>query len=157
MAVALAQIGEFSFILADDRAASWALLTPAATNALVAAAIVSIILNPLLYRLVDPIERWLRGASGAVALASAAHADSRRRPGGRAASASARHRAVIVGYGPVGRTVVRLLRENGIEPTVIELNMETVRALREDGRRRGLRRRHPAETLKAAGAAARAT
>jgi CPA2 family monovalent cation:H+ antiporter-2 len=29
--------------------------------------------------------------------------------------------------------VTRLLRENGIEPTVIELNMETVRQLRQDG------------------------
>lgn len=40
----------------------------------------------------------------------------------------------IVGYllGPTGRTVTRLLRENGIEPTVIELNMETVRQLRQD-------------------------
>ena len=40
---------------------------------------------------------------------------------------------MVVGYGPTGRTVVRLLRENGIAPTVIELNMDTVRALRQDG------------------------
>ena len=38
-----------------------------------------------------------------------------------------------IGYGPTGRTVVRLLRENGIEPTVVELNIDTVRALREEG------------------------
>jgi CPA2 family monovalent cation:H+ antiporter-2 len=44
-----------------------------------------------------------------------------------------RHRAVVVGYGPVGRTVTRLLRENDIEPTVVELNLETVRRLREEG------------------------
>ena len=35
--------------------------------------------------------------------------------------------------GPTGRTVVRLLRENSIAPTVIELNMDNVRALRQDG------------------------
>ena len=43
----------------------------------------------------------------------------------------ARRRAVVVGYGPTGRTMTRLLRENGIEPVVIELNMDTVRLLRE--------------------------
>ena len=46
-----------------------------------------------------------------------------------------RFRAVVVGYGPVGRTLVRLLRENGIEPTVIEMNLDTVRRLRVEGQR----------------------
>ena len=41
-------------------------------------------------------------------------------------------RAVVVGYGPISRTVTRLLRENEIEPTVIELNMETVRQLKKE-------------------------
>ena len=40
---------------------------------------------------------------------------------------------MVVGYGPTGRTVTRLLRENGIQPTIIELNMDTVRALRQEG------------------------
>jgi CPA2 family monovalent cation:H+ antiporter-2 len=43
------------------------------------------------------------------------------------------HRAVLIGYGPTGRTVARMLKENGIEPTVIEINIETVRELREHG------------------------
>jgi CPA2 family monovalent cation:H+ antiporter-2 len=38
----------------------------------------------------------------------------------------------VVGYGPTGRTVTRLLRENEIEPTVIELNIETVRQLKKE-------------------------
>jgi len=38
--------------------------------------------------------------------------------------------AVVVGAGPIGRNVAHLLRENGVEPAVIELNMETVRELR---------------------------
>ena len=42
-------------------------------------------------------------------------------------------RAVVVGYGPTGRTVSRLLRENGVSPTIVELNMDTVRALRDEG------------------------
>src|SRR5262249_60562907 len=40
-----------------------------------------------------------------------------------------------VGYGPVGRTLVRLLQENEVEPTVVELNLETVHRLRADGLR----------------------
>ena len=47
--------------------------------------------------------------------------------------ASLSHRAVVVGYGPVGQTVTRLLQENNIEPTIIELNRDTVRCLREAG------------------------
>jgi CPA2 family monovalent cation:H+ antiporter-2 len=46
---------------------------------------------------------------------------------------SATHRAVVVGYGPVGRTVTRLLRENEIAPTLIEMNVDTVRELRAAG------------------------
>ena len=39
----------------------------------------------------------------------------------------------MVGYGPTGRTVTRLLRENGFAPTVIDLNVNTVRELRDQG------------------------
>jgi CPA2 family monovalent cation:H+ antiporter-2 len=44
-----------------------------------------------------------------------------------------RHRAVVIGYGPVGRTVARLLRENDVTPTIIDLNIETIRTLQEAG------------------------
>ena len=36
-----------------------------------------------------------------------------------------------MGYGPTGSTVTRLLRENGFEPTVVDLNVTTVRELRD--------------------------
>ena len=53
-----------------------------------------------------------------------------------------RHRAVVIGYGPTGRTVVRLLRENGIAPTVDRAE-HGHRARAAAGRhRRGLRRCH---------------
>ena len=58
VAISLSQIGEFSFILAT-LGRELGVLTAAATNALVATAIVSIVLNPLLYRAVRPIERWI--------------------------------------------------------------------------------------------------
>jgi CPA2 family monovalent cation:H+ antiporter-2 len=121
VAIALAQIGEFSFILAS-LGRELGLLTPAATNALVAASIVSIVLNPLWYRAIPAIESWWRARSPANLPASV----DAEPPDG----AEARRRAIVVGYGPTGRTAVRLLVENGIIPSVIDLNLETVRTLR---------------------------
>ena len=118
--VALAQIGEFSFILAA-LAQQLGLLPAEAMNTIVATSIVSIVLNPLLYRLLP--------SSGAAPSLGDAHAAEP----AAVSTASPAHRAVVVGYGPTGRALTRLLRANGIEPTVIELNMDTVRALRDEG------------------------
>ena len=128
VAIALAQIGEFSFILAT-LGRELGLLTSAATNTIVAVAIVSIVLNPLLYRAIKPLERWVTRRSQRDVPASARTQAAESTPPARAA----RHRAIVVGYGPTGRTVVRLLRESAIAPTVIDLNVESVRALRADG------------------------
>ncbi len=131
VAVALAQIGEFSFIL-TSLGKVLGVFTEGATNTLVAVSILSIVMNPLLYRSVPVIERramrwprvWqlLNGSTGM----TAQDPDTRVRP-------QARYRAVVVGYGPTGRTVTRLLRDNEVQPTVVELNMDTVRELRAQG------------------------
>ena len=120
VAVSLAQIGEFSFILAA-LGRQLGVLPEAAINTLVAAAMVSITLNPLLYRLIGPFERWL--ARFGVTTAAYDDADG-------LADSAPRHRAIVVGYGPVGQTVTQLLLDNEIVPTVIELNLDTVRRLR---------------------------
>ena len=126
IAVALAQIGEFSFIVAAV-GAQLGLVTDDVRNTLIATAMVSIAVNPLLYRAVKPLERWVpqrRTAADAPAGA----------PGERSpADDDPRHRAVVIGYGPVGRTVARLLRQNDITPTIVDLNIDTVRALRDEG------------------------
>jgi len=122
---ALAQIGEFSFILAA-LARELRVLPEAASNILVAVSIASIVVNPAAARLVRPAERWL---SRWRMFRPQGEAEDR----GASSSIAPEDRAVVVGYGPTGRTVARLLRENGIAPTVIELNLETVRALRQDG------------------------
>lgn len=132
VAVALAQIGEFSFILATV-GRQLGILPAGASNALVAAAIVSITVNPMLYRAIDPMAGWLERQSwmprswiaGHHAAAQAANAELQ--PAGR-------RRAVVVGYGPVGRTLIRLLRENEIEPTVIELNHKMFEHLKGAGK-----------------------
>ena len=130
VAVALAQIGEFSFMLSRV-GRDLGVLTEEAGNVIVAVAILSIVFNPILYRLIKPWDRW-----------TLAHPLFRRVvdrsvTGERAdippPAADAAHRAVVVGYGPTGRTVTRLLRENGFEPIVIDMNVNTVRELREQG------------------------
>ena len=123
VAVALAQIGEFSFIVAN-LGTQLGVLPAAATDVLIAAAIVSITFNPLLFRAIGLLEPRLSRRTGAPPQAEPAPRQARRPPS---------HRAIVVGYGPVGRTVSRLLRENEITPTVIELNVDTVRALRASG------------------------
>ena len=126
VAVALAQIGEFSFMLATV-GRDLKVLDPGGTNALVAAAIISISVNPLLYRAVDPIAARARRASAGADSPTVPAPDRGDRPSGT------RHRAIVVGYGPSGQSVTRLLRENGIAPTLIDLNLDVVRQLRDDG------------------------
>jgi CPA2 family monovalent cation:H+ antiporter-2 len=131
VAVALAQIGEFSFMLATV-GRDLGVLTTDATNALVAASITSIVLNPIAYRTIRPIERSLKARPRLWAILNREPAsDLRSAVAPRTADAS--HRAVVIGYGPTGRTVVRLLRDNDIVPTVIELNIAAVRALKDEG------------------------
>ncbi|MBS0630809.1 MAG: cation:proton antiporter [Verrucomicrobia bacterium] len=129
VSVVLAQIGEFSFILAT-MGRQLNILPENAANILVASAILSITLNPLTYRLLPAIERWLEryapGFTRWVARRAAGTAGENQ----PAPATSGAHRAIVIGYGPVGQTVTRLLKENDIAPTIIELNVETVQKLK---------------------------
>ncbi len=131
VAAALAQIGEFSFILAS-LGTDLGILPPAAMNVIVAVSIISIVLNPLLYRLVGPLERRASRRRGIWKFLNALTPLDDALPA-RAGRDASKHRAVVVGFGPTGRTLMRLLKDNGIEPSIIELNMDTVRELREGG------------------------
>ncbi len=129
VAFSIGQIGEFSFIL-SVLGRDLAILPPEAMNIVVAVSIASITLTPLLSRMADPAERWL-GRSGMFGTARTRNEEPATDP--RSSSLNPRERAVVVGYGPTGRTVARLLRDNDISPTVIELNMDTVKALQQEG------------------------
>jgi CPA2 family monovalent cation:H+ antiporter-2 len=112
---ALSQVGEFSFIL-GAAAKELGVINDDGWNALVAVSIISIALNPTVYRLAR------KATGGASTLSPAAEQES----------VDAR-RCILVGYGPVGRTVRRILREYDAIVTVIELNLATVRRLRAQG------------------------
>lgn len=140
IAVALAQIGEFSFLLADE-ALRHDVLTAEGQSLLVACALLSISLNPLLFRLIDPLERWLRAqprlwrilssrseARGAeLNLGTLARLNEAREAEAKPVT------AVIIGYGPVGRTASRILKEFGVVPVVVDLNLDTIRSLTDAG------------------------
>lgn len=132
VAVALAQIGEFSFILATA-GRDMGVLGESGANTIVAAAIISISLNPLLYRLIGPLEQRARHTRLWQIL------EARSKPnalGGEAVPglhSVSRDRAIVVGYGPTGKTLVRLLIDNEIDPFVVEMNIHTVRQLQADG------------------------
>jgi CPA2 family monovalent cation:H+ antiporter-2 len=133
VALALAQIGEFSFLLATLGRQVGA-LPDSAMNPIVAAAIISIMLNPVLYRWGERLERFIERHPRlwrALNRKAASERDSQLEFDREVNPA---HRAVIVGYGPIGQMVFRILQQRGIEPTVIEMNIETQRRLRSEGR-----------------------
>jgi CPA2 family monovalent cation:H+ antiporter-2 len=132
VAAALAQIGEFSFLLADV-ATDLGALPAAAMNPLVATAIISIIFSPAIYRTVEPLEAYLKRHRRLWAILNRRSVRERERTGAPISSPDALPRAVVVGYGPIGRLVSRILRDRGIEPTVIEMNISTYRHLRSEG------------------------
>ena len=138
VALGLAQIGEFSFILSEVARKS-GLMPEAGHNVLVGGAILSITLNPILFRSLDSIERWLRRHPRLWAVLNARAQRSVVQVNVAAADQIARHDAetqrlaVVVGYGPVGQTVNRLLRDAGLVTVVIDMNSDTVLELQRQG------------------------
>lgn len=153
VSAALAQVGEFSFILAA-LGRHLEIIPLEISNAVVAAAIVSISLNPLLYRVVDAFDAWcarnprLTRWTQESALIDGPESATAVEPGTEGARLA---RAVVVGYGPVGQTVCRLLKSNGVEASVIEMNLETVKRLRMQGIEAVYGDAGHPETLRAAG------
>jgi CPA2 family monovalent cation:H+ antiporter-2 len=132
ISASLAQIGEFSFILAA-LAVSLELLPPAAQSLIVAGALLSITLNPFVFRAIEPIERWVRGRREL--------AEALERPAGELATLPEtadeerlRDHVVLVGYGRVGAPVAEELARHQIPYVVVEQSRERT----EDLRKRGL-------------------
>jgi CPA2 family monovalent cation:H+ antiporter-2 len=125
LAVSLGQIGEFSFILIT-LGRDLAIVPAQAVDLVVVTAILSITLNPLAFTTIEPIDRWL--ARTRLARTKDDDVDV-----GASSTLEPVSRAIVVGYGPTGRTVTRLLVENGVSPTVVDLNVDVVRRLRDEG------------------------
>jgi CPA2 family monovalent cation:H+ antiporter-2 len=132
----LAQIGEFSFILADA-AKTVNLMPGAGHDALVGAAIVSISLNPWLFKRLLALEPWIKQHPRLYAVLNRRVDRLGEETNRQQAELAARSRGkvVVVGYGPVGRTVARRAAEYGLETVVIDTNIDTVLALQAEGKR----------------------
>ncbi len=136
VAIGLSQIGEFSFILGKAALAS-NLMPEEGLQVLVATAMISITLNPLLFGALPRIEGWIQRVPWLWRLLNARHdariksinADSQAK-----AAATDHPLAIIVGYGPVGRVVDALLRDAKIETVIVDMNIDTIHALTAAGR-----------------------
>ena len=127
----LAQIGEFSFILAA-LGLSLGVLPPQGHSLILAGALISIALNPLLFAAIGPLQLWLRARSKLAR-------DLERTSDPLAALPQSTERkylanqVVLVGYGRVGRHIAEALTEAGIPFVVAEENREIVERLRAQG------------------------
>ena len=131
ISASLAQIGEFSFILAA-LAVSLGLLPTEAQSLIVAGALLSITLNPFVFRAVDPLWRWISKRRGLT--------DALERPPGAIAELPStvgeealRDHVVLIGYGRVGAPVADELSRHGIPHVVVEQSRERAEALRKRG------------------------
>ncbi len=124
----LAQIGEFSFILAGLGVAL-GLLPPAGQDLILAGALVSIAFNPLLFAAVEPARAWARSRSSL-----ARRLEQRDDPLAELPMSTDQSRltgqVVLVGYGRVGRRIADALAEQQIPYVVAEQNRGLVRELR---------------------------
>jgi CPA2 family monovalent cation:H+ antiporter-2 len=131
VSASLAQIGEFSFILVG-LGVSLGLLPKEGQSLILAGAIISIALNPFVFRAIEPAQSWIRSRSKLAQILERPDdplavlpmtVDLNRLTG----------QAVLVGYGRVGRRIGEALTKNGISFVVTEANREIVEKLRKSG------------------------
>ncbi|MGR0188905.1 YbaL family putative K(+) efflux transporter [Azospirillum aestuarii] len=130
VSASLAQVGEFSFILAG-LGVTLGLLPPEGRDLILAGALLSITLNPLVFAGLDRLSGWLRRRSGMLGRLERQRNDSLSvlPP----AHEGPRDHAVIVGYGRVGSIVGKGLKSQNLPIVVIDQNRRRVEALRKRG------------------------
>jgi monovalent cation:H+ antiporter-2, CPA2 family len=127
LAASLSQIGEFSFILAG-LGVDLKILPEEGRDLILAGALLSILVNPVLFVAVDRLTPWLKRReqlSPALTLAGP--------EGVELAPTSLSGHAVLVGYGRVGSLVAEALERKGHRFLVIEDRQEIVNQLRARG------------------------
>jgi CPA2 family monovalent cation:H+ antiporter-2 len=130
ISASLAQIGEFSFILAG-LGVGLGLLPAEGRDLILAGSLLSITLNPLAFATIQPVGRWLNERPGLVSWFARQDAKLVPLPAGNKLS-TLRDHAVIVGYGRVGSVVGHGLQAQGLEYVVIEMSRRVVDQLREE-------------------------
>ncbi|MDB5050564.1 MAG: sodium:proton antiporter [Fibrobacteres bacterium] len=131
VSASLAQIGEFSFILAG-LGISLGMLPPEGRSLILAGALISIALNPLVFRVIEPVQAWIRARSG-LARVLERSADPLAGLPSAVEPAHLTGHAILVGYGRVGRSMVASFAAQGIPFVVIDQNRDLVEKLRAAG------------------------
>jgi K+:H+ antiporter len=129
VSASLAQIGEFSFILAG-LGADLGILPLAGRDLILAGAILSIALNPLAFAAIGPITAWLQRSRIGTPIAAS---DVPQAVGSEKRRSMLRDHAVIVGYGRVGSRIGPMLEQFAVPYVVIERDRRLVGSLREGG------------------------
>ena len=124
---ALAQVGEFSFVLSRV-GWEWGLITPELNQYFLSAAVISLLLTPFVIQLspkladrigrLRGVERWFPGRSFEEL---------------KPERVQLRDHVIIVGYGPTGGNLSRVLKATQVPYCILELNGETVRRMRAKG------------------------
>jgi CPA2 family monovalent cation:H+ antiporter-2 len=131
ISASLAQIGEFSFILAGLGVAL-GLLPPDGRDLILAGALLSITLNPFAFATIDPIARRVNRHPRLLRLLTRERERKSVLPPG-VELAGLRNHAVIIGYGRVGSVVGHALTAERLKFVVVEMNRRVVDTLREQG------------------------
>ena len=121
VAIALGQIGEFSFILAS-LAISYNVMAQETYNVIIFVSIITITLNTIAYRWIEPVLHFLQKKG---ILKSQYTIDDEIEE----LTKEVRH-VIIVGYGPVGKTITKILLKEKINVVIIEMNIDTVRTIK---------------------------
>ncbi|EXA67860.1 sodium/hydrogen exchanger family protein [Acinetobacter baumannii 348935] len=127
----LAQIGEFSFILAA-LGVSLNLLSLDGQNLILAGALISITLNSFIFSAVEPVQKWIRERSSLARLLERSGDPLAMLPD-EVSQDYLRDQVVIVGHGEVGRRITISLMEQDIKVVIAEENREIVENLRKKG------------------------
>ena len=142
ISASLAQIGEFSFILAE-LGVGLGLLPEQGRDLILAGAILSIVLNPLVFAGADRLKPWLQRRTGKAAVPEARPVGPATEPGEVATLAQADNgpppmtrlngHTILVGYGRVGSLVGQSLKDAGLPFLVIEDADKTIARLHAEG------------------------
>jgi monovalent cation:H+ antiporter-2, CPA2 family len=121
VAFALAQIGEFSFILAEE-AAKFKVFPDEAYDSIVACALISISINPLFFQALDYFKPRLT------------HPESLQLQQRLAESPKPALKAIVIGFDAVGQAVVDTLEKLGYRPVIMDRDVDIVAKLIEEKR-----------------------
>ncbi|MDR2427284.1 MAG: cation:proton antiporter [Endomicrobium sp.] len=141
VAAGLSQIGEFSFILAQE-AKRLELAVDIVYNTIVICAIVSISMNPSIFKNIPQVESFLKSKEKLWKFLNyIANKRGERLSKNQELAKNllpteeylAEKMAIIVGYGPTGRRVAQALKEHSINYVVIDMNVDTINSLSAEG------------------------